>query len=156
VGAALALLVVLLAVAAVLAFMAHRRLTRRIGGIEMETGGVAIWWLLALAASLLLPGAGYVFAWPALAATLATGAERWGWAASAWWQKLGAPALVAVPTVVLSLPLLDTLHQLGQPRPGNLDSELLDVVALVGLIAALAAGLLFPYLRRAVAAGPSR
>ena len=157
VAAALAVLVVLLAVAATLAFMGHRRLTRRIGSSEMETGGTLIWWLMALAASLLLPGAGYVFAWPALAATLATGVgERWGWAASGWWQRLGAPALVAVPTVILSVPLIDTLYQLGQPRPGNLDSQLLDVVALVGLVSALAAGLLVPYLRRAAAAGLSR
>ena len=63
---------------------------------------------------------------------------------------------MTVPTVVLSVPLLNTLYQLGQPRPGNIDSQLLDMVAGVGLIVGLAAGLLIPHLRRARTATPSR
>ena len=81
---------------------------------------------------------------------------RWGSAVSGWWERLGALALVALPTVALSVPVLDTFYQLGQPRPGNIDSQLLDMVAGVGLIVALAAGLLIPHLRRARTAAPSR
>lgn len=155
VAAALVVLAVLVAVVAALAYAGHRWLARRIGSLEAETGGVVTWWLTALLASLLLPGAAYVFAWPALAATLVTGLSRWrGLAVLGWWEGLGALALVAVPTVVLSIPVLDTLYQLGQPRPGNTDSQLLDMVMAVGLIVALAAGLLTPYLRRAF--GPPR
>jgi len=155
--AALVVLAVLLAVVAALACTGHRWLTRRIGGLEMETGGMVIWWLIALVVSLLLPGAGYLFVWPALAATLAAGVStRPGFAAAGWWGRLGAFALVAVPTVVLSAPLLDTLYQLGQPRPGNLDSQFLDMVAGVGLIVALAAGLLIPHLHRATPTRPAR
>ena len=122
----------------------------------METASLVIWWLLALLDSFLIPGACYLFAWPALAAALATRLSmRRGFAAAGWWARLGALALVVVPTVVLSIPLLDTLYQLGQPRPGNIDSQLLDMAALVGLIAALAAGLLIPHFRRALAPTPS-
>jgi len=155
VAAALVVLVVLLVVVAALVYTGHRWLTRRIGGLQMETAGIVTWWLIALLASLLLPGAAYLFVWPALAAALATRLSmRQGRAALGWWGRLGALALVAVPTVVLSVPLFDTLYQLGQPRPGNIDSQLLDMVALVGLVAALAAGLLIPHLRRAFTTTP--
>jgi len=155
--AALVVLAVLLAVVAAPAYTGHRWLTGRLGELEIETGAIVIWWLIALVASLLLPGAGYLFVWPALAATLATGVStRPGFAAAGWWARLGALALVAVPTMIMSVPVLDTLYQLGQPRPGNLDSQFLDMVAGVGLIVALAAGLLFPHLRRALTPAPSR
>jgi len=156
VAASLVVLAVLVAVVAAPAYACHRWLTRRIGGLEMEAGGIVIWWLIALLASLLLPGAAYVFAWPALAATLVTGLRRWrGFAVSGWWERLGTLALVAMPTVVLSVPVLDTFYQLGQPRPGNTDSQVVDMVALVGLFMALAAGLLIPHLRRALSPPPS-
>jgi hypothetical protein len=155
VAAALVVLAVLLVVVAALVYTGHRWLARRIGGLQMETAGIVTWWLIALLVFLLLPGAAYLFVWPALAAALATWlTTRQGCAAPGWWGRLGALALVAVPTVVLSVPLLDTLYQLGQPRPGNIDSQLLDMVALVGLIAALAAGLLIPHLRRASTTTP--
>jgi len=154
--ASLVVLAVLIAVVAALAYTCQRWLTRRIGGLEMETGGIVIWWLIALLASLLFPGAAYVFAWPALAATLVTGLSSGrGFAVSGWWGRLGTLALVAMPAVVLSVPVLDTFYQLGQPRPGNTDSQLLDMVALVGLFMALAAGLLIPHLRRALSPPPS-
>ncbi len=97
------------------------------------------------------------FVWPALAATLVSGLRILRPPApSGWWGRLGAFALVAVPTVVLMVPMLDTFHQLAQPRPGNPDSQLLDMAALVGLVAALVTGLLLPPLRRALAPTPGR
>lgn len=151
VATAIVLFVVLLAAAGALTHLGLRGLERRIGGFEMEAGGVLAWWLLAALTAVLVPGAGYLFLWPAVAATLATGrCVLRGYVASGWWGRLAAFALVAVPTVVLTLPALDAFFQFAQPRPGNLDSQILDMAAAVGLLGALVAGLVLPYLRRAL------
>ena len=156
VAAAILVAAVLLAAVAAAVYAGYRRLARRVGDLQMEAAGIATWWLFALLASLLLPGTGYLFAWPALAATLATGIGlHRGFAILGWWGRLGVLGLVAVPTVVLVIPALDTFYQLGQPRPGNVDSQVLDMVAFAGLLAALAAGLLIPHLRRALRATAS-
>lgn len=130
-------LVGMLIVAAVPTASIRRRLAIRLGVRAMEWATLALWWLLGLAAALGVPGAGYLFVWPVLAALLVAAfrpTRRWL-----------ALALVALPTVVLILPVVDTFFQIGLPRPGNPDSLLPEIALLVGLLVSMSTALLWPY-----------
>ncbi|MCJ7724905.1 MAG: M20/M25/M40 family metallo-hydrolase, partial [Acidimicrobiia bacterium] len=116
--------------------LVYRRLVARLGAGVMEWATVTLWWALGLVTAVTLPGAGYLFVWPVLAAVLVAvfgPARRW--------IALG---LVALPTVVLILPVVDTFFQMGLPRPGNTDSQLPEMALLVGLLVSGAAALLAP------------
>jgi hypothetical protein len=118
----------------------HRRFIRRLGSTEIAWAAVALWWVLAMVLSVLMSGTGYLFVWPVLAAVVVDAFQpRWRWAAL---------AVVAAPALVLTVPVIDALFQMSLPRPGNLDSQIPEVVLFVGFIISLLVALLAPHVRR--------
>jgi Peptidase family M28 len=103
-------------------------------------GVVATWWLLAVPASIALPQIGYLLAWPTLAAGLTVAVRRANDRGG--WVELGSFALLATTTLVLVGPVIDTFFQMAQPRPGNLDSQMLWIVAIPAMLIALGVELL--------------
>ena len=117
----------------------YRRLARRIGAAEIEWAAVASWWVLAMIVSVAVPGAGYLFVWPVLFAVVVA-AFRPG-------RRWVALAFVSAPVIVLSVPAVDIFFQFGLPRPGNTDSQMPEIVLLLGLLVSLAVALLSPHFR---------
>jgi hypothetical protein len=91
-----------------------------------------------------MPGAGYLFVWPVLAATVVSTRRS-----PARWARLVAFSVVAATALLLAVPVLDTFFQMGQPRPGNADSQMPEVVAIVALLGSLLTVLLVPHWRAA-------
>ena len=119
-----------------LAALAMGAVRNRLSGADHAAGAASVWWLLALATGLWMPGASYLFVWPVIAASLVQfwpdagrlgGAERW--------LRPARVATVAGATILLLAPALDVFIQMAQPRPFNTDSQ---VVALMGVAVALA------------------
>jgi hypothetical protein len=132
----LALLVVLAAV--VLSFVGGA-LAGPFGDAELATGIVAVWVVLGVVTTIVLPGFSYLFIWPALGGVVALAGSSSGRLRDWLWL------VVAAPAVVLVIPALDAFFQMAQPRPGNPDSSLTVTVTLVGFLAALLIGLVVPF-----------
>ncbi|MGZ2361954.1 M20/M25/M40 family metallo-hydrolase [Streptomyces sp. 372A] len=83
----------------------YRWLRRRVAPLDLAMGVLAWFWLLALICSVLLPGAAYLFTWPALIGTAAAAlAVRLSGPESLW--RTAAAGAAAVPAMALTLPLL--------------------------------------------------
>lgn len=116
----------------------------------------ALWWLLAALVVVATPLIGYVFALPALAAgaaLLVRGPVRRDRGSVGAARELVSFAIVAVTTLVLVVPAIDTFFQFAQPRPGNPGSQLIWMVAIPMLLIALTVELLAA--ARPRGAGPS-
>ncbi|NQV07720.1 M28 family peptidase [bacterium] len=124
--------------------MLWRRLERRFGDSEIEWGGVTLWWLMALLTSLMVPGMGYLFVWPVLAAVFVS-----GFRSNVRWARLVSLAVVAGAGIVLSFPVMDFFFQMAQPRPGNADSQIPEIILVMGFIVSLLTMLLIPRMRGA-------
>jgi hypothetical protein len=111
---------------------------RRRPRTRRDSGGgiVLIWVALAVATAWLMPGASYLFAWPALVGSIALIPPP-----LAGGLRVAVVSAVSVPTAVLVLPAVETFFQFAQPRPGNPGSEMVETVAVALLLAVLAAGL---------------
>ncbi len=120
-------LAVLLAVGAFILIFLMRRLSRRSGRADLAGGAVLIWIGLAVLTGATLPGAGYLFALPALAGVVALGMPAAG---EGWQFSLLRTLTVAVPTLVVMVPAMDFFFQFAQPRPGNLDSEVVSLISI--------------------------
>lgn len=112
-------------------------LTVRLGRRLMGWPALVLWWALALTTSLAMPGAGYLFVWPVLAAVAMSFAR----------SRLVAVCVVAVTVVLLAVPVLDFFFQMAQPRPGNVHSQMPETMAVFALLASLATALLAPFWR---------
>jgi MFS family permease len=119
----------------------YQPLLRRARAENLALGALLWWVVLAVAFALIAPSAAYLWTWPALAAGgvalwRLTGerADHWRWAAG-----LSIPLAVLL-VVVAPVMLFFTLLAL------RLDGLGLPAVGIMGLFAALAAGLLVPYL----------
>ncbi|MHC4974875.1 MAG: hypothetical protein ACYTG3_21375, partial [Planctomycetota bacterium] len=82
---------------------------------------------------------GYLFMWPVLAATAMSFVRA----------RLAAFAVVAATTLLLAVPVLDFFFQMAQPRPGNVGSQMPEVMAVVALLGSLVTALLVPLWPRA-------
>ncbi|MHC4973817.1 MAG: M28 family peptidase [Planctomycetota bacterium] len=82
---------------------------------------------------------GYLFMWPVLAATAMSFVRA----------RLAAFAVVAATTLLLAVPVLDFFFQMAQPRPGNVGSQMVEVMAVVALLGSLVTALLVPLWPRA-------
>ena len=120
----------------------YRRLSRRVGRVEIEWAAVALWWILAMVVSLVMPGAGYLFIWPVLAAVVAAAFQSR--------QEWIVLAIVSAPAVILTVPVMDTFFQMGLPRPGNVDSQIPEIVLLGGFFISLLVVLLTPHIHMGV------
>lgn len=109
-------------------------LTRRTPPDTALFGVVSVWLLLALIASVLLPGASYLFTWPALAGALIMLVRPRG----AIWPTV----FVSLVALGVTVPTIDFIFQMAQPRPGNPDSQLIPVAGLVTAIAVIVVGLI--------------
>jgi hypothetical protein len=107
--------------------------------IAAQSGIVLLWSALTLLTAVALPGLSYLFAWPALAAA---GALMWNPRGSVVQDNLRL-ALVAAPTLLLTIPAVDVFFLMAQPRPGNPDSEIPSAIGGAILVALLAAGLVW-------------
>jgi hypothetical protein len=92
-------------------------------------GVVSVWLLLALIASVLIPGASYLFTWPALIGALVMLARPY----DAFWPTI----VVSLVALTATVPTIDFIFQMAQPRPGNADSQLIPVAGLVTALAIL-------------------
>jgi hypothetical protein len=101
-------------------------------------GVLAVWWILALFTSIGAPGFSYLFAWPVMAAGLVLAWRAWHPEQVRSWSEAAGFALVGVITLALLVPPIDTFFQLAQPRPGNPDSEMPAIVAVVAILTVLA------------------
>lgn len=135
-------LMVLLALVALVLSLAGGAVAGRYSDSELAGGIVSVWVLLALATALTVPGFSYLFLWPALGAVIALASTSSGRFGNWLWL------VVAVPAVILTIPALDVFYQMAQPRPGNVDSQLLETVVVVAFVAALVIGLIVPFLPR--------
>jgi len=142
--AAMGWLIALVTITITSTVLLWRRLTARIGGAEVGWAAVVLWWALAMTTSLALPGAGYLFVWPVLAATVVSTRRS-----PARWARLVAFSVVATTALLLAVPVLDTFFQLGQPRPGNIDSQMPEIASIVALLGSLITVLLVPHWREA-------
>lgn len=90
-----------------------------------------VWILFGVLTIALLPGASYLFVWPALA--LATAANL----QSSSRQRLVGFVATAAATLLLLVPAVEFFWQFGQPRPGNPDSSVPAIVVVAFLLLAL-------------------
>lgn len=132
-------LAVLLTVGASVLIFLMRRSGRRSGSADPAGGAVLIWVGLAVLTGATLPGAGYLFALPALAGVVVLGTPADGAVRP---FGLLRTLAVAVPTLVVLVPTMDFFFQFAQPRPGNLDSEVISLISIT-LFFGLLAGALF-------------
>ncbi len=128
-------LVVLAALTAGIGIVLARLTGRRIAQPPDATGVLIVWWALGLLTAIVAPGMSYLFVWPALLGGL-TLLGRTFLREEPWWGALLAVPAVGSALVVL-LPAVDTFYQFSQPRPGNLDSQMLFMVAIPILLLAL-------------------
>jgi hypothetical protein len=130
-------LLALLALSAGIWLTILRASSRRKTKVDMAGGIVLSWVILAVIASFWAPRMGYLFAWPALVGSLVL-----VFPPAQGWTRLGSLGLLGLPTLVLLVPAIDTFFQMALPRPGNLDSEMVEVIAVVIFLAALSAALI--------------
>jgi hypothetical protein len=108
-------------------FISHL-IKRKVDKLADAAGVVLLWWLFGLLTSILAPGISYLFVWPALAGGLAL-LFRSSQTNSRWKQSLSF-ALVSGTSLVLVIPAINYIYQFAQPRPGNLDSQILFTIAI--------------------------
>jgi hypothetical protein len=101
---------------------------------------VVSWAALAVLVGVTAPEIGYLFAWPACAATIALAMRSFVPATIGW--RLSALIIVAIPTAFLVTPAIDTFFLFATPRPGNPGSQLPMVVAASVILGYLAIGLI--------------
>ncbi|NND03454.1 MAG: M28 family peptidase [Acidimicrobiia bacterium] len=94
---------------------------------------VGMWLTFAALSAAAIPGAAYVFVWPALVAVAVLLADIAGRRL----VPLMRLALVAAPAVLLTVPVIDSFFIFAQPRPGNADTEKLFTIAVPLLFAFL-------------------
>lgn len=97
----------------------------------LRVGAVATWGLFAAGLTLLAPGLGAGFVWVFLAGS--AGLAIVSDSPDGSFRRWVAFIVVSVTTLVLVLPMVDTFFQVASPRPGNPDSQLPAVAAVVGL-----------------------
>jgi hypothetical protein len=124
----------------------RRAVVSRLGHPDIAGGAVLVWWVLGAITGVWLPGASYLFVWPAFAASLVL----------AWSGRVGPKpageyrptiwfAAVAAPAILLLVPCIDTFFQMAQPRPGNPDSEVLVIISIAAALASLVIELTRPF-----------
>ncbi len=114
---------------ALLAAAGFLRLCRRTdpSRVDLGYGTMAEWVLLAGVTGLWVQGAGYLFVWPAIAGAIAM--WRAGVSSEVEPSSVRLTGVAAI-AICLMLPAVDFFFQFAQPRPGNTDSEVLDLVGL--------------------------
>lgn len=105
--------------------------------LDAAASVLAVWLVVGIATSVWMRGAGYLFIWPALAGSFAL-----MWLPASRIARLIRLIMVAGPALLLVTPAVDTFFQLASPRPGNPDSEVVEAVAVVVLLAVLVVGLI--------------
>lgn len=114
---------------------------RRWSAADVLSGTVVVWLVLAVVTGTVLAGMSYVFVWSALGASAyllicAVFPVR------APWLGIVGVVLVATPTLILTVPPIDTFYQMALPRPGNPDSQMIGVIGVVALFAFLGIALI--------------
>jgi len=120
----------------------YQPLLRRARAENLALGALAWWVVLAVAFALAAPSAAYLWTWPALAAA---GVALWrltGERPAAWRWAAGLSIPIAVLLVVFAPAML-----LFTVLAIRLDGTGFPAIGVMGLFAALAAGLLVPYLQ---------
>jgi hypothetical protein len=133
-------LAVLLVLGALTCIALMRRAEQRSVHVDLAGGAVLVWIGLAVLTGVSLPGASYLFAWPALAGVAALGITGGDGGSAGVRRRL----IVAVPTFILMIPAMDLFFQMAQPRPGNLDSEVVFLISITLFLGLLVVALLRP------------
>lgn len=110
------------------------------------TGTLLWWWALALVTTLALPGLSYVFLWPMLFAGIGQGIGSMrepGRRLAG--QQLLILVMVTVAGIVLLTPITYDFFHAALPRPGNLDSQVVQLMGVPVLLSVLLAWLLIPH-----------
>jgi hypothetical protein len=118
---------------------AIRPIAKRLSTTDQAAGAASICWLLALVTGFWLPGTSYLFARPAIAASLILGCGP----RRSWMDMCGVMFSSAVAIVLLA-PAIDLFVQMAQPRPYNTDSQLSPLMGIAAMLAALVVMLIYP------------
>ena len=118
-----------------------RQARRRWSAADVLAGTVVVWLVLAVVTGTVLVGMSYVFVWSALGAS-AYLLIRAVFPGRAPWHGIAGVVLVATPTLMLTVPPIDTFFQMALPRPGNPDSQMIGVIGVVALFAFLGIALI--------------
>jgi hypothetical protein len=110
--------------------------SNRGSNLQPTVGALLPWMALTALTALVGVGFSYLFAWPVLAAAIAL----W-WRSDSVTQQTLRFSLVALVTLVVTVPMIDIFLQLAYPRPGNSDSSIPAVVLLPLLLALMVAQL---------------
>jgi hypothetical protein len=100
-------------------------------------GPILVWLVLTAATTFLIVGFSYFFLWPTLSAAVAL----W-WDADGFVQQSLRFGIVALVTLIVTVPVIDILLQFANPRPGNPDSNIPAAVLLPLALALLVTALL--------------
>ncbi|MFW2340395.1 MAG: M28 family peptidase [Acidimicrobiia bacterium] len=134
-------LAVLLSVG-VLVFVALVRRAERRSERDLAGGTLLVWAVFAALTGFALPGASYLFIWPALTGVLVAGA---GSVPGKGLNRFVGGLAVALPAAVVMIPAMDFFFQVAQPRPGNPGSQLVYLVGLTAFFGLLVVALLRPF-----------
>ncbi len=115
---------------------------------------IVMFWVLGVAATLFGAEVGYLFALPAVVATL-SGSTQSLESRNFWIRTIRSLAAVATSMIVL-VPAIDIFFQLAQPRRGNVGSELLWMIAIPAFLLALLAAELSAFRPRVEATSPQQ
>ena len=108
-------------------------------------GGLFWWWFFCLVATFLLPGWSCLFLWPLLIALGGIALVRFGLnKLSRTFPREGVALAVASAMILILLPVVVDFYHLAQPRPGNPDSQTIQIIVLPALFLSLFFGIVGP------------
>lgn len=118
--------------------------------VDLFGGVVLVWIVLVLITGVAMEGTSYLFVWPAIGASAAMLVGVIGASAGRW---LGPVVLLAVaaPALLLMVPPIETFFQMALPRPGNPDSEMVEVVSVSMLLTFLCVAIIASTMARRTA-----
>lgn len=117
----------------------------RKGTPALLEGSLFWWWVFCLVATFLLPGWSCLFLWPLLFAAGGTAVVRFGLnKPSRAFQREGMALAVASAMILILLPVVVDFYHLAQPRPGNPDSQTIQLIVLPALFLSLFLGIIGP------------
>ena len=117
----------------VITMLLARFFGRRNSTLDLAFGTTALWWILALATSILFPGFSYLFAWPTICMAVAIGVIVLRTRSRNAFSPVVPLTLGAVPGIALLAPAIYVMYHFA-PAP-MIGAEVFMIALLCGLIA---------------------
>jgi hypothetical protein len=141
-------LVAFLALSVATAMTITLLMARRVGPVARATGALLGWWVLAMLASLYLPGFGMLFTWPLLISLPVMGWMLWRESFGKYtWQNVILLAIAATFGIVtMAVPVYVFFQAFGVSSPGFSGSSAFPIIGLSIFPWIMLLGLLVPQL----------